>query len=190
MKTKRLMLSGFLVLSMSLLVALWKFSDDPPPASGNASLASASGHAGIRTAAKMPVVRADPQGGHQEMKAAIRDAEAISVTPAAAMDAAMEKIHDAATTYDPAQLAVIRPYLVSADPELRAAAVDAMIVLGDASAGAMLREAAARMSTDEEAKAMMEAADYVELPPANLKELVKRKRDGAQSEAPAGGNGK
>lgn len=70
------------------------------------------------------------------------------------------------------QLAVIRPYLTNVDAELRAAAVDAMIVLGDASAGAMLRMAAAEISSAEEAAVMMEAADYVELPPANLKKLT------------------
>lgn len=89
---------------------------------------------------------------------------------------ALEKIHDASVSYDAAELPVIRPYLLSSDPVLRAAAVDAMIVLGDASAGPMLREAARSLESQEEAKQMLKAADYVELPPANIKEIAEKMR--------------
>ena len=88
-------------------------------------------------------------------------------------EAAIEKMDEASTSYDPAELPVIRPYLESSDPELREAAVDAMINLGDASAGPMLREAAQKLDSDLEAKKMMDAADYVELPSANFKEISK-----------------
>jgi len=86
-------------------------------------------------------------------------------------DAAIEKMHDAAVTYDPAELPVIGPYLESPDPELRAAAVEAMIILGDSSAGPMLREAALKLTAPEEILKMQQAADYIELPPANLKKI-------------------
>ncbi len=178
------MLAGFLVLLVSLLTAIWIISHEPRPGSSDAALTSAS-KAEARVSAEAPMFRARPHAGTRETTAAIGGSTTIYETPAAAKDAAMEKMNDAATTYDPAQLAVIRPYLASADPELRAAAVDAMIVLGDASAGAMLREAAARLQSEEEAQSMMEAADYVELPPANLKELTKRAGDTPKTEAPA-----
>ncbi|OYU46344.1 MAG: hypothetical protein CFE44_02600 [Burkholderiales bacterium PBB4] len=93
---------------------------------------------------------------------------------------AIEKMQEASTSYDPAELPVIRPYLVHPDPKLRAAAVDAILVLGDASAGPMLREAARTLSSAEEAKKMEQAADYIELPPANLKEItemMKKRRE-------------
>jgi len=86
-------------------------------------------------------------------------------------DAAIEKMHDAAVTYDPAELPVIRPHLENPDPELRAAAVEAMIILGDSSAGPMLREAALKLTAPEEILKMQQAADYIELPPANLKKI-------------------
>lgn len=89
---------------------------------------------------------------------------------------ALEKIHDASVSYDAAELPVIRPYLLSSDPVLRTAAVDAMIVLGDASAGPMLREAARGLASEEEAKKMIQAADYIELPPANIKEIGEKLR--------------
>jgi hypothetical protein len=108
-----------------------------------------------------------------------QDAAARQIDPAEAEKIrveALEKIHDASVSYDPAELPVIRPYLLSSDPELRAAAVDAMIVLGDASAGPMLREAAKSLASEEEAKQMLKAADYVELPPANIKEVAEKMR--------------
>lgn len=87
----------------------------------------------------------------------------------------LEKIHEASITYDPAQLPAIRGYLVHPEAEIREAAVNGMIVLGDASAGPMLREAAKLAPTAKEAVVMEEAADYVELPSANLGELLKKK---------------
>ncbi|HSP43104.1 MAG TPA: hypothetical protein VLO11_09550 [Luteolibacter sp.] len=172
------------MLLVSILTAIWIISHEPHPGSSDAALRSAI-KAESRVTAEAPMFRARPHIGSRASGATIGGSTTIHETPAAAKSAAMEKMNDAATTYDPAQLAVIRPYLASADPELRSAAVDAMIVLGDASAGAMLREAAARLQSEEEAQSMLEAADYVELPPANLKELTKRNRDGPQTEAPA-----
>ena len=84
---------------------------------------------------------------------------------------AIEKMHEAATSYDAAELPVIQPYLESSDPKMRAAAVDAMIVLGDASAGPMLREAAKKLESEDEAKKMEKAAAYIELPPVNVKDI-------------------
>ncbi|MEO8616643.1 MAG: HEAT repeat domain-containing protein [Luteolibacter sp.] len=97
---------------------------------------------------------------------------------AQAREAAIDQMHDAATTYDKAQLPVIQPYLVDPDPELRAAAADCMIILGDASAGPMLREAAKKMDSAEEAKDLEKKADYVELPPIDIKKASKLFKNG------------
>ena len=96
------------------------------------------------------------------------------LTLAAEKEAAIEIMQDASTSYDPKELPVIRPYLESPDPEIRDAAVDAMIVLGDASAGPMIRDAAKKVSSPEERKKMEKAADYVELPSASFKEISER----------------
>jgi hypothetical protein len=40
----------------------------------------------------------------------------------------------------------------------------------------MLREAAKSLASEEEAKQMLKAADYVELPPANIKEVAEKMR--------------
>lgn len=85
---------------------------------------------------------------------------------------ALERMHEASITYDRAQLKIIQPYLTHPDAELRSAAINAMVVLGDASAGPMLREASKTAPSPREAVAMEEAADYVELPSADFKVLL------------------
>lgn len=117
------------------------------------------------------------QGGGTTAKTGIAD-ESVEKSRAEAL----EKIEEAATSYDPAELPVIRPFLIHPDPELRAAAVNGMVVLGDASAGPMLRDAARTLSSPEEAKKMEEAANYVELPPANLKKHADRANERKKSE--------
>jgi hypothetical protein len=85
---------------------------------------------------------------------------------------ALEQMHEASITYDKAQLKVIQPYLTHPDADLRSAAINAMVVLGDASAGPLLREASKNAPSPKEAVAMEEAADYVELPSADFKVLL------------------
>ena len=114
------------------------------------------------------VVQAAPQPASPEAAAAIVQAR----------EAAIDQMHDAATTYDKAQLSVIQPYLIDPDPELRAAAADCMIILGDASAGPMLREAAKKVNSAHEAKDLEKKADYVELPPIDIKKSAKLFKNG------------
>lgn len=82
--------------------------------------------------------------------------------------AILGKIEEASVTYDPKGLPLIEPYLLHPDPEVRAAALNGMIVLGEAGASPMLREAAKKAPTPKEAVALTEAADYLELPPGSL----------------------
>ena len=84
-------------------------------------------------------------------------------------------MNEAAITYDPASLPVIAPHLKSTDPEIRAAAADAIIVLGDAAGSSLLRQAAKTARTREEADDLQQKADYLELPPATP-EFLKQMR--------------
>lgn len=86
----------------------------------------------------------------------------------------MEEIRDAALTYDAKALPRIRPYLLNSDPDIREAAINGMITLGDASAGPMLREAARQTTDPREAARLLDAADYVELPSGTP--LLKKRR--------------
>jgi hypothetical protein len=79
-------------------------------------------------------------------------------------------IEDAATSYDPRQISRIQPFLEHSDPEIRSATIQGLITLGDPAAAPVLRAAAGRIRTADlkEAIPMIEAADYLELPPASL----------------------
>jgi hypothetical protein len=81
----------------------------------------------------------------------------------------LETMREAAITYDPAGLSKIEPYLLHSDAGVRKAAINSMIKLGHASAGPMMRKAAASAYTPYEAVNLLEAADYVELPSAVFK---------------------
>lgn len=78
---------------------------------------------------------------------------------------ALETLTTAATTYDPDELRVIAPFLRHSDPEVRAAAIDAMIILGDGAAASILRDASHTARSHDEALAMRNAAAFLEQPP-------------------------
>jgi hypothetical protein len=84
----------------------------------------------------------------------------------APQEALLEAINDVAITYDPVELPKIKPYLLHPDPEVRKAALDGMVVLGDAAAAPLLRDAARQVASSKEAIEMMQAAEFLELPSA------------------------
>lgn len=99
--------------------------------------------------------------------------------------AIITKIQTAATTYNAANLPIIQPYLVDPDPEIRKEALNGMLVLGESAAGPMLRDAAKQMTSDLEAKALLDAAKFIELPPVDVNELIKRSREPKANVTPA-----
>ncbi len=78
--------------------------------------------------------------------------------------AILNEIEQASVTYDSKALPLIEHYLLHPDPEVRLAAMNGMVVLGDAAAGPLLRKAAEKAPTPKEAVALAEAAGFVELP--------------------------
>ena len=168
---KKTLLGGGLLLVAAILIALKLSSnDDASPDSPIQPVVTAANRS--RPASAPPLVPApEIRPANSPTPKADSPGEVLEKS---SRDAAIGKMQEASTSYDPAELPVIRPYLNSQDPELRAAAVDAMIVLGDASAGPMLREAAKTMDSPEEAKKMQQAADYVELPPVDFKKLKEK----------------
>ncbi len=77
---------------------------------------------------------------------------------------AREEIEAAVITYSPGGVKAIRPWLLDADPEIRAAARDGMVLLGEADAVPLLRDAASKLEEPEEIAAFHEAADLLALP--------------------------
>lgn len=85
---------------------------------------------------------------------------------------ALAFLHDTSVTYDPAELPKIQPYLLSLDTEVQKAAIDAMVVLGDSAAAPMLREASRQTMDTNAVMEMLKAADYLELPPMDIKKMA------------------
>lgn len=73
-------------------------------------------------------------------------------------------IDAAVVSYSPAGVKEIRPYLLDADPEVRAAARDGMVQLGEGDAIPLLRDAASKLENPEEVASLQEAADLLALP--------------------------
>jgi hypothetical protein len=94
---------------------------------------------------------------------------------------ALAFLHDTSVTYDPAELPKIQPYLLSPDADVQKAAIDAMVVLGDAAAAPMLREASRQTMDTDMVMEMLKAADYLELPPVDIKKMAALLKSSASS---------
>lgn len=177
--------ASLVILVIALSLGVWKYSTSKPAKqSGDDEPSQAVTSKSSRPNSSTNQVHPANSGSDQGTDLANNPDSKLSETQVAAKAAIIEKIHDASTTYDAAYLPVIKPYLLDPDPEIRENAVNAMIVLGDAAAGKMLREAAIQMKTAEDVKMMLEAAEFVELPPADLKKFIKRKNPDGETTPP------
>lgn len=86
-------------------------------------------------------------------------------------DGILAAIETASVSYDPISLPKIQPYLTHPDPEVRAEALNGIVNLGDAAGAALLREAAERVPSKQEAVRLIEMAEYLELPVSTTKFL-------------------
>jgi hypothetical protein len=76
----------------------------------------------------------------------------------------LNAISTASTTYSPEGIRDIKPFLLDPDPEIRAAAKDGLINLGESGGSAALRAAAKQIKEPREAASYLDAADYLDLP--------------------------
>lgn len=107
-----------------------------------------------------------------------------SVDPAAEEQkfALLNALHEAASTYSPEGIPLIEPSLYSSDRQIREAAADAMVALGETEGAKVLRQAAAKARDPREAVALIERAEYLELPPGRL---LLREKNPNPTRAPA-----
>jgi hypothetical protein len=73
-------------------------------------------------------------------------------------------IESAALRYEPSAVKDIRPWLLDTDPQIRQAARDGLVMLGEADAIPFLRDAASRLTDTAEIASFHEAADLLSLP--------------------------
>jgi len=81
-------------------------------------------------------------------------------------------LNRAACTYDASSLPKIEPYLYSKDKDLREAALNNIVTLGDAAGAPILRKAAKQSEDPMETAELLSKANYLELPSGTL---LKRK---------------
>lgn len=163
---KSLILAGASFLAISVILALFLHSK-----SGQDTQAPETGRQPVMSQrAEKPSL---PNNGKHEKKINPEPPLQNPQASCAPTDKILEEIQDAAVSYNPSELPKIEPYLLHPDREIRQAAMNGMITLGDAAAGPLLRKAAALAPTPHEAVALIEAADYVELPPAKFRRRSK-----------------
>jgi len=91
------------------------------------------------------------------------DAIASSPNAEAALEPTLQKIEDLAITYDVAAIPALAAFLAHADPRVREAAREGLIILGEDEAVPYLK-AAAQKAPPEEAPLLKEAAEFLALP--------------------------
>jgi|GEM_PF-1435362 len=119
--------------------------------------------------------REDPalSADHPELPQGLQPSALAMIRTEVEVDAVFNEIEAAAITYDAEELPILESYLFDPDPEIRQAALNGMLTLGDAAASPLLREAAENAYSPQEAVAMLEAADYLELPSGTLPPIKK-----------------
>lgn len=75
-----------------------------------------------------------------------------------------EAIMEASATYSPEGLEVLEPLLGHPDPEIRESAIEGIVQLGEPEGIAVLRRAAESTTFPENRGALLEAAEFLELP--------------------------
>lgn len=166
-------LGGSCLLLVAIVLILGNATEPVPENAGKSPSALTVAKPTEPTKSALPATRPKPQ--NHENKPGV---------PPASQAVILSQIEDASVTYDAKALPLIEPYLLNADPVVREAAKNGMINLGDVAAGPLLREASRHASTPEEAMALSEAADYVELPPATARRIKGSAQVSGGTEAP------
>jgi hypothetical protein len=84
-------------------------------------------------------------------------------------------LEEAAISYDASRVPEIVPYLYSEHAEIRSAATDALVTLGDASGAEAIYQAARFVPDPREAESMLQKAAFLSLPPGTLSSRKKNK---------------
>ncbi|HTL74502.1 MAG TPA: HEAT repeat domain-containing protein [bacterium] len=94
---------------------------------------------------------------------------AITSNPSPAPALTADELEALGMKHDADSLRAILAELMNPDPEIRAAARKAAVQFGDRAAAPELREVAARTEDMDEKRALLEAADFLELPPLEIR---------------------
>lgn len=154
MKSRTLLAAGGAVLLMGAGALLLPRSNEAQPSIENPRTSTATARV-AKSNDRSPVTPPKEAAEPVENDRGLPDEERAAILTA---------IEQASVTYDSNALPLIEPYLTHPDGEVRLAAMNGMVVLGEAAAGPLLRKAAESAPTPKEAVALAEAASFVELP--------------------------
>ncbi|RYD39747.1 MAG: HEAT repeat domain-containing protein [Verrucomicrobiaceae bacterium] len=121
------------------------------------------------TSAAAPSNQEPAKRFHASAKSHEREGNASVATQNSATDpdrlaTAQAIIESAALRYEPSAVKDIRPWLLDTDPQIRQAARDGLVMLGESDAIPFLRDAASRLKDPAEIASFHEAADLLSLP--------------------------
>jgi hypothetical protein len=114
-----------------------------------------------------PLNAPQTSSNRSQRKAATSPTDPTSPQPKANLPPALEEeIEAAVVTYSPEGLPTFERLLASGEPDIREAARDGLIRLGEKGGAALLRRASAKLTDPAEIQKFLETADYLELPSA------------------------
>lgn len=177
MSIRQIITPGLLLAAMLIIVGYLFFAPAPPleDASSNATVPATSRPATSKIAETEPLQALKAEKTSLAGSAPVQNA----IDTPEAKDDIFIQINEAMTTYSEEGLPVLKPYLTHSDPEIRDAAVEAVVQLAVPAGAEVLRDAARKASTSEEQIRMLQGAEFLELPRLPLDELKKLIDSGA-----------
>jgi HEAT repeat protein len=103
------------------------------------------------------------QGGEDGVSL-VASGDAVVTMTSAQRDAIETTINEAMSTYSAEGVPALEPYLSHPDAAIRSEAIEAMKQIDDPAAAVALRQAAGEEKDSAKRRALLEAADFVELP--------------------------
>lgn len=155
MKRSKCVVIAWLLLAAALFFVLWKKPQPVPDPASAVPVQTSSTHARVpKQEANLPTLprsrdHSEQSGEHREV--------------------VFQEIQSAVITYSPEAVKPIALHLTDSDPEIREAARQGLVQLGESAAIPFLRHAA-RQLDEIESKACQEAASFLELPSWSLTE--------------------
>jgi hypothetical protein len=152
-----------LIVSILVILGLDTGEVSPPAASSSDIVVAQTTYAELPPA---PVAFPEPAtAASSGVPPTLREAlQADTSRNEAAREVVLEAIEDASTTYSPEGFVVLSPLLNHPDREIREAAIEGMVQLGESSGAQILRAAAKKARDPRDAEEMIEAAEFLEIP--------------------------
>lgn len=157
---KKAIISGTMVMVL-LLLLVWRTAEIDSPSPTALQISSRISKAALPTT----ISENSEAWRHRSAAGAISERVVESKRVSESKEQVIETIKKASAMYSPAAVPILAPYLTNSDPEIREAALDAFLRLDEPGSIPILRATAAKMNDRAESKRLLDAADFLSLPP-------------------------